>query len=117
MTRNTARTWCRRRPRRRPAQTAVVVAVVATLLGLALSVAPTVVAEPTSTQDSSTVPPTPAETTPTTHSYDDTHTGPQPEVANPALWILAGAVAGLIAIAVIMLRAGKPPRHHLSRGP
>lgn len=106
-----------RRPRRRPAQAAVVVAVLATLLGLASSVAATVVAEPTSAQASSTVSPRPAGPTPTTHSYDDPHTGQRPEGANPALWILAGAVAGLIAIAIVMLRAGKPPRHHLSRGP
>lgn len=116
MTRGTPPLRCRR-PRRRPAQAAVVVAVLATLLGLASSVAATVVAEPTSAQASSTVSPRPAGPTPTTHSYDDPHTGQRPEGANPALWILAGAVAGLIAIAIVMLRAGKPPRHHLSRGP
>ncbi len=115
----TPRRWCRRPPQagRWLAQAAVVVAVVATVVGLASTVASTVAAGPTSAQATSTAPPRPAGPTPTKHSYDDTHTGQQPEVANPALWILAGAVAGLIAIAAAMLRAGKPVRHHLSRGP
>ncbi|MDN4516784.1 MULTISPECIES: hypothetical protein [Mycobacteriaceae] len=88
----------------------------ATLLGLASTVAANVAAEPTSAQATSTAPPRPVGSTPTKHSYDDTHPD-QPEVANPALWILGGAVAGLVAIAVIMLRAGRPARHHLNRGP
>ncbi|MDW5613873.1 hypothetical protein EV589_5708 [Mycobacterium sp. BK558] len=119
MTLGTPRRWCRRPPQawRWPAQAALVVAVAATLVGLALTGAPSVAAEPSSAQTSSIAPPRPAVSTPTEHSYDDTHPGQQPEGASPALWILVGAVAGLIAIAVIMLRAGKPVRHHLTRGP
>lgn len=119
MNRGTPRRWCRRPPRagRWPAQAALVVAVGATLLGLALTGAPSVAAEPSSAQTSSIAPPRRAGSTPTEHSYDDTHPGQQPEGASPALWILVGAGAGLIAIAVIALRAGKPVRHHLTRGP
>ena len=118
MNSGTPRWWCRRPPRAgRGTQTALVVAVVATLLGLASTGAPSVAAEPSSAQTSSIAPPRPAVPTPAKHSYDDTHPGQQPEGASPALWILAGAVAGLVAIAVIMLRAGKPVRHHLTRGP
>ena len=105
-----------RRSRRWPARAAVVAAVVATLLGLASTVTATVAAEPLSAQGTSTATPRPVGSTPTKHSYDDTHPE-QPEVANPALWILGGAVAGLVAIAVIMWRAGKPARHHLNRRP
>ena len=104
--------------RRRTVWAPVLLAATAALLGLVSIVVPAAAAEPSSVQGtSSTAPPSSAGPTPTTHSYDDTHTGEQPEGASPALWILAGAVAGLIAIAVVMLRAGKPPRHHLRRGP
>ncbi|UXA11119.1 hypothetical protein KXD97_24170 [Mycobacterium sp. SMC-8] len=119
MTLGMPRRWCRRPPQagRWLAQLAPVVAVAAALVGLASTGAPTAAAEPTSGQTSSIAPTHSAGPTPTKHSYDDTHTGQQPEGVNPALWILAGAVIGLIAIAVIMLRAGKPVRHQLSRGP
>ena len=83
------------------------VAVGATLVGLALTGAPSVAAEPSSAQTSSIAPPRPAGSTPTEYSYDDTHPGQQPEGASPALWILVGTVAGLIAIAVIMLKSGQ----------
>ncbi|MCG7594890.1 hypothetical protein MJO55_28470 (plasmid) [Mycolicibacterium rufum] len=112
--------WCCRRPPqagRWPARAALVVVVAATLLGLASTGAPSVAAEPSSAQTSSIAPPRPGVPTPAKHSYDDTHPGQQPDGASPALWILVGAVAGLVAIAVIMLRAGKPVRHHLTRGP
>lgn len=101
----------------RPTQAVVVVAVAVAILGLASTVAPAVRAEPSSAQSASVAPPSPAVPTPTKHSYDDGHTGKQPDGANPALWILVGAVVGLTAIAVLMLRTGKPVRHHLSRGP
>ena len=89
----------------------------ALLVGLVSNAVPSVAAEPSTQSASTTTSQSPAAPTPTKHSYDDAHTSQQPEGASPALWILAGAVVGLIAIAVTMLRAGKPERHHLTRGP
>ncbi|MBU8827013.1 hypothetical protein [Mycolicibacterium goodii] len=60
--------------------------------------------------------PSPTVSSPATHTYDDGHTDQSSTGSNPAFWILSVAVIGLIAIAVIMLRAGRPPRTHLSRG-
>jgi len=95
-----------------------VVAVVAALLAIASMAAAPVAAEPSSTEPTSApAAPSPGVPPPTTHSYDDTHSGQQPEGASPALWILAGAVMGLVAIAVVLLRADKPARHDLKRGP
>lgn len=59
--------------------------------------------------------PSPSVPTPTTHTYEDDHSGQQPDGSSPALWILAGALAGLVAIAIVMIRAGRPPRHQLTR--
>lgn len=60
--------------------------------------------------------PSPTITTPTTHSYDDSHPDQQESGSNPALWILGAAAIGLIIIATIMFRAGRPARVHLARG-
>lgn len=60
--------------------------------------------------------PSPTIATPTTHSYDDSHTDQQAPGSNPALWILAAAAICLAVIATIMFRAGRPPRTHLARG-
>lgn len=60
--------------------------------------------------------PSPTITTPTTHSYDDSHTDQQAPGSNPAFWILGAAAICLVAIATIMLRAGRPARTHLARG-
>lgn len=49
--------------------------------------------------------------TPTSHSYDDSHSGQPPEGSSPALWILVGAVVLLVAIAVTLMRANKSTRH------
>ncbi|MGW0163083.1 hypothetical protein ACWDUN_27560 [Mycobacterium sp. NPDC003323] len=57
----------------------------------------------------------PGISTPATHSYDDGHTDQSSAGSNPAFWILSVAVICLIVIAAIMLRAGRPPRAHLSR--
>lgn len=70
------------------------------------------IAESTSTP----VSPSTSVPTPTTHSYEDEHSEQQPEGSSPALWILAGAVLGLVTIAVILLRAGGSPRHQVTRG-
>lgn len=87
----------------------------AVLVGLVSTAVPSVAAEPSAQSASTTTSPSPAVPTPTKHSYDDTHSGQQPEGASPALWILGGALMGLMAIAVILLRAGKTERHHLTR--
>ncbi|MCV7432663.1 MULTISPECIES: hypothetical protein [Mycolicibacterium] len=71
---------------------------------------------PASASGSSTSAPSPVNTTPVTHSYDDGHTDQQADGSNPAFWILAIAVSCLVVIAVIMLRAGRAPRALLSRG-
>lgn len=104
----------RTRVHRRRAREAIVLAFAAVLFGLATNTAPSISAEPT---PSATTSPSAAVPTPTKHSYDDKHSEQQPEGASPALWILGGALIGLIAIAVILLRAGKTERHHLARNP
>lgn len=110
-----------RRPlqdRRRLTVASVVFAFVAALVGIALIAAASVYGEPTLTEATSTsVVPSPSAPAPTSHSYDDTHSGQQPEGTSPALWILAGAVIGLVSIAVILLRAGRPASHGLKRSP
>ena len=60
--------------------------------------------------------PSPTITTPTTHSYDDSHPDQQESGSNPAFWILGAAALGLIIIATIMFRAGRPPPVQLARG-
>jgi hypothetical protein len=93
-----------------------VIAVVAALLAIASMAAASAAAEPSSAEPTSApAASSPGVPTPTTHSYDDTHSGQQPEGASPALWILGGAVVGLVAIGVILLRAGRPARHDLKR--
>ncbi|SEH55132.1 hypothetical protein SAMN04489835_1317 [Mycolicibacterium rutilum] len=87
----------------------------ALLVSLVSNAMPSVGAEPSVQSASATTSQTPAIPTPTKHSYDDTHSGQQPEGASPALYILGGALLGLMAIAVILLRAGKTERHHLTR--
>lgn len=56
--------------------------------------------------------PSPSVPTPTTHSYDDADIEQRSEGSSPALWILVGALAGLVAIGAILLRAGTSPRDH-----
>lgn len=107
-----------RQDRRRLTVGAVVFAFVAVLVGIASISAASVYAEPSSAEASSTpTSPSPGAPTPTKHSYDDTHSGQQPEGTSPALWILAGAVIALVSIAVILLRARGPARHGLERSP
>lgn len=89
---------------------------VAALFGTAFMAAASVYAEPSSTEATS-VTPSPGTPVPTPHSYDDEHSGQQPQGASPALWILAGAVIGLVSIAVILLRAGRPASHGSTRSP
>ena len=101
----------------RRAHTAFLLLFAVAVFGLASPAAAHVAAEPPPAEPTST--PTSASTTvptPTTHSYDDKHSEQQPEGSSPALWILAGALAGLVAIAVILMRAGKSPRHQITRG-
>lgn len=62
-------------------------------------------AESTSVRTSSST------TAPPTHSYDDADSEQQSEGSSPALWILAGAIAGLAAIAAVLGRADKSPGH------
>ena len=85
---------------------------VAALFGTSFMAAASIYAETSSTEATSATP-SPGTPVPTSHSYDDEHSGQQPEGANPALWILAGAAIGLVSIAVILLRAGGSA----SRGP
>ena len=59
-------------------------------------------------------PPSQVISTPVAH--DDEHTDRSAPGANPAFWILSVAVLCLVAIALIMVRAGRAPRAHLSRG-
>ena len=71
---------------------------------------------PGSASGSTTSTPSQVNSTPVTHSYDDGHTDQEADGSNPAFWILGFAVGCLVVIAVIMLRAGREPRAHLSRG-
>ena len=116
---NTARSRSHRRFRRTAGRctcASVAIAVIAALFALASMAAASAVAEPWSAEPTpAPAAPSPRVPAPTTHSYDDTHSGRQPEGSSPALWILAGAVMGLVAIAVVLLRADKPARHDLER--
>ena len=100
---------------RRRVRQAIMLVFGAVLIGLISNAVPSVAAEPSAQSASTTTSQSPAVPTPTKHSYDDSHSEQKPEGASPALWILAGALLGLIAIAVILLRAGKTERHHLTR--
>jgi hypothetical protein len=110
----TTATPCLRQVGRRARQ-AIVLAFAAILVGLVSNAVPSGAADPSVQSASTTTSQTPAIPTPTKHSYDDSHSGQQPEGASPALYILGGALFGLMAIAVILLRAGKSERHHLTR--
>ena len=49
---------------------------------------------------------------PTTHTYDDGHSGSRPEGSGTALWILLGAATCLTVIAVTLAVHGRTqPRH------
>lgn len=93
----------------RSAAMPVVIAAATVLLFAALSV-------PIHADATTSPAPSPTITTPTTHSYDDSHTGQQAPGSNPAFWILGAAAICLVVIATIMLRAGRPARTHLDRG-
>lgn len=100
------------------AQTACLLVFAFAAFGLASPAVAPVAAEPSLVERTSTPVPTSTNVptpTPTTHSYDDKHSEKRPEGSRPALWILAGAVVGLVAIAVILMRAGNAPRHHVTR--
>lgn len=100
---------------RRRVRQAIMLVFAAVLIGLFSNAVPSGAAEPSAQSASTTTSQSPDVPTPTKHSYDDSHSEQQPEGASPALWILGGALLGLIAIGVILLRVGKTERHHLAR--
>ena len=93
----------------------VVKAFIAALLIVASMAATSAAAHASAEPTSAPAAPSPAAPTPTEHSYDDAHSGQQPEGVSPALWILGGAIAALIAIGVVLQRAGEPARHDPKR--
>ncbi|TQR87683.1 hypothetical protein D8S82_05695 [Mycobacterium hodleri] len=95
---------------RRPGR-AVLLLLTAVILACAPHAVASVDVEPPR-MPSSTAPasPSPPAATPTKHSYDDADIKQRSEGSSPALWILLGALAGLVVIGVILLREGTSPR-------
>lgn len=97
---------------RRSGHAVTLLTMIVLTLGFALPA--TSYADEATTAATSSTTPAPSGPTPTTHSYDDSHTEQQPVGSSPALWILAGALAALVVIAVILIRTGRSSGDHAS---